>query len=561
MKKIYITVICLFAASIIIFISSFVYLDKNKRKTCYYVINSSGRDIGTIKVDRFVTEDKRIYKTAALMPYDEITTEARSKIVYDRKYNLESYLAERTTNGVIETISIEKKDKSVSFVSRLNSRFAFLEDAPIRKETFIFEEDSPATYLPIIENYDFLRGRSQGFSAISCFVDWELPPMKRFVTLTSIRDEYLKIERKKIKTENLLLKIKNYPQGSIWVAKTDRSLIKVEIPSIGLKITRTFSPREFTPKNYTPQGKDYTSRDVTFKNNGANLSGTLTVPLKEGSYPAILLAGPNGPEDRNFRGLFADLAEHLSKNGFTVLRFDKRGVGSSDGSFASLSEDEETGDLAKALDFLAAQKEADPQTLFILAHSQGALRALKLASEKNYIKGLVLMAPEIYSRYGTQENFENYDKVFFEERWGQEYLKSVKRSLEEIRDRASRSNGNWAFILWKRCFVKRVKEEMGRKPSLFIKNVKMPVLILQGRQDSPSSMESSSLLDRMLENSGNYSHALTYYGYLNHYFGKRISDGINRIHYAVDKDVLDNTVSWLAKTAAAPQKAPEGTVQ
>ncbi|MCX5686025.1 MAG: hypothetical protein NTW09_00950, partial [Candidatus Omnitrophica bacterium] len=120
MKKIYITVICLLAASIVIFISSFVYLDKNKRKTYYYVINSSGRDIGAVRVDKFVTEDSLIYKTAAAMPYDEITTEARSKIVYDRKYSLESYSAERAANGAPETISVEKKDNGVSFVSRLN---------------------------------------------------------------------------------------------------------------------------------------------------------------------------------------------------------------------------------------------------------------------------------------------------------------------------------------------------------------------------------------------------------------------------------------------------------
>jgi len=544
-KKIYITVICLFIASIVFFISSFVYLDKNNRKTYYYVINSSGRDIGTIRVDKFVTEDKRIYKTALMAPYDEITTEIRAKIVYDRKYNLESYSAERVSGGAVETISIDKSDTGVSFISRLNSRFAFLEGIPVRKETFIFEEDSPATYPAIIENYDFLRGKSQGFSAISCFSDWELPPMKRFVTLTSVRDEYLKIERKKIKTENLLLKIKDYPQGSIWVAKIDRSLIKIEIPFLGLKITRTFSPRELTPKNYIGESGEYGSRDVTFKNNGANLSGTLTFPLKETRYPAVLLAGPDGPEDRNLRGLFADLAESLSKNGFTVLRFDKRGVGSSDGSLGSLSEDDEADDLAKALDLLAAQKEADPQNLFVLSHSQGALRALKLASEKDYIKGLILMAPEIYSRYGSQENFEDYDKIFFDQKWGRDYLKSVKKSLEDIKTRASQSKGSWALILWKRCFIKRVKEETDRRPSIFIKNVKVPVLILQGRLDSPSSMESSSLLDKMLEEDGNTGHALTYYGYLGRYFGKKVNDGIHRIHYEADKDVLDNISSWL----------------
>jgi len=72
------------------------------------------------------------------------------------------------------------------------------------------------------------------------------------------------------------------------------------------------------------------------------------------------------------------------------------------------------------------------------------------------------------------------------------------------------------------------------------------VLILQGRLDSPSSMESSSLLDKMLENSANIDHALTYYGYLGRYFGKKVNDGMQRIHYEADKDVLYNIVSWLS---------------
>ena len=304
MKTIYIIVLIVLAASILLFAGSFVYLDRVNHKVFHYTVRSNNRDIGTIRIDRFVTENKILYKSVKSSPFEPVYSEYRQRAVLDDNYNLESYTKERTEGRNTDIIYLENFKNLISFVSRYGSKFAFAENIPIRKETFVFEEDSPVTYLPIIENYNFSKGRSQGFNAISCFQAWNLPPMKRFITFTSIKDEHIKIDSRKIDAENLILKIKDYPQGSLWVAKSDRSLLKLEIPGMGLTITRTFKPRALKTKIRQSKPEGYVSKDVFFKSGPDELSGTLTLPIDAGKFPAILFSPGPGPMERLSGPLF-----------------------------------------------------------------------------------------------------------------------------------------------------------------------------------------------------------------------------------------------------------------
>ena len=117
------------------FVLSFVYLDKNKHKVYYYTINFKGQNVGTVKVDKFVTEDKLIYKSVSSTPLYELFTDSRLKMVFDRKYNLESYAFERTANKATELVYIEAKNNVATYVARLNSRFAFLDEIKLRDNT------------------------------------------------------------------------------------------------------------------------------------------------------------------------------------------------------------------------------------------------------------------------------------------------------------------------------------------------------------------------------------------------------------------------------------------
>ena len=88
MRKFYITISAIFLLCIAIFLSSFFFIDMEKHKVYSYIINLDGRDIGTIKVNRFITENKRLYKSVSDVPFYPVYTSFKSKIVLDNNYNL-----------------------------------------------------------------------------------------------------------------------------------------------------------------------------------------------------------------------------------------------------------------------------------------------------------------------------------------------------------------------------------------------------------------------------------------------------------------------------------------
>src|SRR5690606_14483155 len=82
---------------------------------------------------------------------------------------------------------------------------------------------------------------------------------------------------------------------------------------------------------------DYLERQVSFRNpkGNASLAGTLTYPKGGGPFPAVVLVNGSGQQNRDSEVFghrpFKILADHLSKNGFAVLRYDDRGIGGSKG--------------------------------------------------------------------------------------------------------------------------------------------------------------------------------------------------------------------------------------
>jgi len=128
--------------------------------------------------------------------------------------------------------------------------------------------------------------------------------------------------------------------------------------------------------------------------------------------------------------------------------------------------------------------------------------------------------------------------------------------MKETDEKVKASSGNWISILGKRCYVKNMREETPPAFKEMAGKVKSPVLILQGQEDTETSRETASELDKAFAATGNPDHTLTYYGYLGHFFGKKTSDGIHRIYYDTDKDVLRSMQKWLDKTLAEQITAP-----
>ncbi len=142
----------------------------------------------------------------------------------------------------------------------------------------------------------------------------------------------------------------------------------------------------------------YQVEEVTFDNKdaGITLAGTITRPEGEGPFPAVVMITGSGAQDRDemiFQHRpFWVIADYLTRQGYVVLRFDDRGVGESGGDFSTATSADFATDAGAALDFLKSQNYTDKSKLGLIGHSEGGMIAPMLASNRDDIAFLVLLA-------------------------------------------------------------------------------------------------------------------------------------------------------------------------
>ncbi len=126
----------------------------------------------------------------------------------------------------------------------------------------------------------------------------------------------------------------------------------------------------------------YKTEDVTFKNPKASditLAGTLTLPVDVVSPPVVILISGSGPQDRNEELFdhkpFLLIADHLTKNGIAVLRYDDRGVAKSEGTQKGATSVDFATDVVAAIAYLKTRNDIDPEKIGLIGHSEGGLIA------------------------------------------------------------------------------------------------------------------------------------------------------------------------------------------
>ena len=175
-----------------------------------------------------------------------------------------------------------------------------------------------------------------------------------------------------------------YKEGAI--------VLKLNIKKGIIKITDSKRPQE--PIKPYP----YYEEEVVFKNTEANVSlaGTLTLPSKTGKFPVAILISGSGAQDRDetFMGHkpFLVLADHLTRQGIGVLRFDDRGHGKSTGNFGTATTADFAKDVLSAVKYLKTRNDIDVKNIGLIGHSEGGIIAPLAANQTNDISFIVLLA-------------------------------------------------------------------------------------------------------------------------------------------------------------------------
>lgn len=150
------------------------------------------------------------------------------------------------------------------------------------------------------------------------------------------------------------------------------------------------------------------SDEVAWEIGETTVYGTITRPDDDKIHPAILFIAGSGPTDRDWNspllpgtnGSSRLLAEALASKGFITLRYDKRvsGTHAQDNIpylIGKISMQSHLDEVQGAVNLLLSRKDVEPNHIFVLTSSEGAIHAMnyQMQAEKSRFSGLVLTGP------------------------------------------------------------------------------------------------------------------------------------------------------------------------
>ena len=295
------------------------------------------------------------------------------------------------------------------------------------------------------------------------------------------------------------------------------------------------------------------------------LNGLLTLPDGLGKpVPAAVLIHGSGPSNMDEKVMkltpFRDLAIGLAEHGIATLRYDKRTFAHArrmKKSVRTVTVWEETiEDALLAAELLKKDRRIDPERVFLIGHSMGAMLAPRIDAEGADARGLVLMAgtpyrlEDIVLRQLRQAgNGKSLLKpiVALEEKIYSKKFEGLYR-MSDAEAKKKKFAGSMSLYYFK---------EMGRKTAAdYLLESDKPVLIMQGGRDfQVLAEEDLREFHRLLDGRDNVSFRL--YPELNHVFVNAIYDDILKASkdYRVERHIGDEVIGDIARFILQTGKA------
>ncbi len=273
--------------------------------------------------------------------------------------------------------------------------------------------------------------------------------------------------------------------GTVTIDSRAR-LVRLEMPSAGLRVVRS----DLAGVATRPQPvRNPTDTDVIIPAPGFSLAGTLTMPPAMGRlrHPCVVLVTGSGSVDRDelVAGIpiFAQVAGALAKEGFVVLRYDKRGVGQSGGRSERVTMGDYAEDLRTAVNWLSKRQDIDPRRIAVAGHSEGGAVAMLAAAHEKKIASLILIAAP-----GTRGS----DLILEQQQRLLDLMntppaeRQAKIDLQKRIQQAVIDDNGWEGIppeLRRQADSPWFRSLLTFDPAVVMPKVKQPILIVQGDLD------------------------------------------------------------------------------
>ena len=332
----------------------------------------------------------------------------------------------------------------------------------------------------------------------------------------------------------------------------------------------------------------YIEEDVSYENKeaGLTLAGTFTYPENTDNLPVVILISGSGPQNRDEELLghkpFLVLADHLTRNGIGVLRFDDRGIGKSTGDFTSATTEDFVSDAIAGIEYLKTRREVDQDKIGLIGHSEGGLIAPLAAVQHDDVDFIVMMAGPgmsgkeilrlqtalIMRAQGVDEEsitkevdlaMRLYDIVINEKDslaarqkiwkvFDSRYAGMTEEEKTQTGNPDNYFNQQLNILLspWFRFFLEY-------DPYETLTKVDIPVLAINGEKDlQVPPKENISLIEKALKEGGNKNYKVVELKGLNHLFQEAETGSPNeyaKIEQTISPEALNIITDWIKKTA------------
>lgn len=268
------------------------------------------------------------------------------------------------------------------------------------------------------------------------------------------------------------------------------------------------------------QEKSYTETDIRISN---WIDGSLIMP-NAGSDQVAIIIGGSGPTDRDGNQNFLKtnnlkkLAVQLANNGIATFRYDKRIVKQikMNSLDPKIIFDDFVSDAKDVVKYFKTKKEF--KNIYIIGHSQGSLIGM-LAAEKD-VDGLISLA-------GAGQSI---DAVVIEqvEKTAPMFTEDTKRVFDILRSGQTTTDYPPALASVFDLSVQRfMMSWMKYNPAVVIKDLKIPVLLINGTKD----LQVESAEARMLHEANEKSEL-------------KLIEKMNHVLFIIEGDAQENAKSY-----------------
>jgi pimeloyl-ACP methyl ester carboxylesterase len=340
----------------------------------------------------------------------------------------------------------------------------------------------------LLTSYAVLARRLVGAKPGAAFRAYVLPQLELPIRVDGVFQDRVETAQRAINATRFTLVI-SQPSGelqfAVWI-EPDGSMLRVSIPAQGLELAREdiASASSRTTSFSLP-----TDETVRIPANGFNLAASIAKPAgATAPLPAVVLAAGSGPTDRDSMvfgiPIMGHIAAALVDAGFFVVRYDKRGIGQSGGRAESATIPDYTEDLRAAVAWLEKRKDVDKKRIAVVGHSEGAWVALGAAARDKRVAALVLVAGP--GTTGAELVLEQQAHLF-DRMKTPDAERQEKVALQKQINAAVLGKGPWDGIsdqLRRTADIPWFSSYLGFDPARLMKDVRQPVLIVQGELDT-----------------------------------------------------------------------------